>query len=250
MRLIELVEYVDELLQVHSIPDASRNGLQVQGAEKVKKVAFAVDACLAAFQQAIAVSAQLLVVHHGLLWRDAEPLVGVNFRRVKTLVESGLALYAAHLPLDVHPQFGNNVQLIRLLEMRPGEEFGESDGIPLGRIGYFDAGIERETLLARLESALGARCALFPFGGEYVHKAAVTSGAAAFLLPAVIKAGCDAFVTGETRHSAYHPAKERALNVYMAGHYATETVGLQALRLHLESKFGLETEFLRIPTGL
>jgi len=196
MKRDELVAYLDEYLRVKTIQDDSQNGLQVDGPEEILKVAFAVDACQAAFDQAIAAGAQLLIVHHGLFWEKPIRLIGHLFKRVRTLITGGCALYAAHLPLDIHPEVGNNAELARLLGLQCAAPFGEYHGSDIG-IGGFDT-----------------------------------------------------FITGETSHSHFHLTTEYGLNVVFGGHYATETPGVKALARHLSAKFGLETVFLDIPTGL
>jgi putative NIF3 family GTP cyclohydrolase 1 type 2 len=128
----ELTAYLDETLRVKEIEDTSQNGLQVEGPVEVMKVAFAVDSCQAAFEGTVTAGAQLLIVHHGLFWDKPLRLVGPLFCRVKTLIEGGCGLYAAHLPLDLHPELGNNAELARLLELKDTRAFGEYHGDQIG----------------------------------------------------------------------------------------------------------------------
>lgn len=250
MQRDELVSYLDEYLRVKTIQDDSQNGLQVEGPGEVVKVAFAVDACQETFEQAVAADAQLLVVHHGLFWDKPVRLVGPLFGRVWALITGECALYAAHLPLDVHPEVGNNAELARLLGLRDPRPFGEYRGSAVGIGGTLDP-LPLSVLVERLEEAIGhPALRVLAHSPALVSRVACVSGGAAFLIDQVAQAGFDTFVTGETSHSFFHYAAEYGLNVVFGGHYATETLGLKALARHLADKFGLETVFLDVPTGL
>lgn len=247
----ELVAYLDEYLRIKTIQDSSQNGLQVEGPQKVTRIAFAVDACQEAFEQAVGAEAQLLIVHHGLFWDKPVRLVGPLFGRVWTLITGECALYAAHLPLDVHPEVGNNAELARLLELRDAHPFGEYKDSPIGTGGTLDPAIPLNVLVERLEQATGQPAVrVLSYGPALVSRVGCVSGSAAFLMDQVAQAGFDTFVTGETNHSYFHYAAEYGLNVIFGGHYATETLGLKALARHLADKFGLETVFLDVSTGM
>jgi dinuclear metal center YbgI/SA1388 family protein len=247
----ELIPYLDETLRVKEIEDSSHNGLQVEGPEQVTKVAFAVDACQAAFERAVAAGAQLLIVHHGLFWDKPLRLVGPLFRRVRTLIEGSCGLYAAHLPLDLHPEVGNNAELARLLKLKDARAFGEHHGHQIGLGGVLDPPIPLDGLVERLARATGqSPVRVLAHGPAEASQVGCISGGAAPLMEQVIEAGFDTFVTGETSHAFFHQAAEWGLNVIYGGHYATETLGVKALARHLEEKFGLETIFLEIPTGM
>jgi dinuclear metal center YbgI/SA1388 family protein len=251
MKRDELVAYLDEYLRVKTIQDDSQNGLQVDGPEEILKVAFAVDACQAAFDQAIAAGAQLLIVHHGLFWEKPIRLIGHLFKRVRTLITGGCALYAAHLPLDIHPEVGNNAELARLLGLQCAAPFGEYHGSDIGIGGVFDPPVPLSELVERLEQATGRSVVrVLAHGPVLVSRAGCISGGAASMTDQVAQAGFDTFITGETSHSHFHLTTEYGLNVVFGGHYATETPGVKALARHLSAKFGLETVFLDIPTGL
>ena len=247
----ELTTYLDETLRVKEIEDTSQNGLQVEGPEEVTKVALAVDSCQAAFEGAVAAGAQLLIVHHGLFWDKPLRLVGPLFQRVKILIEGGCGLYAAHLPLDLHPEVGNNAELARLLELKKTRAFGEYHGNQIGIGGVLDPPISLDVLVQRLAQATGqSPVRVLAHGPAEASQVGCISGGAAYLMEQVVDAGFDTFVTGETSHGSFHNAAEHGLNVIYGGHYATETLGVKALARHLEEKFGLETTFLDIPTGM
>jgi len=247
----ELTTYLDDYLRVREIEDTSQNGLQVEGPEEVTKVAFAVDACLTAFEQAVATGAQLLIVHHGILWENPLRLVGPHFRRVRTLIEGGCGLYAAHLPLDGHPEVGNNAELTRLLGLEDLRPFGTYHGAKIGMAGLLNPPLPIPALIGRLIQALNVPpVRVLAHGPAEAHRVGCISGFAVSMIDQVEEAGLDTFITGETSHAYFHQAAERGLNLLFAGHYATETLGVKALAHHLEETFGLETTFLDIPTGM
>ncbi|MGD2165146.1 MAG: Nif3-like dinuclear metal center hexameric protein [Anaerolineae bacterium] len=246
-----LIEYLNEYFRVEEIEDKSQNGLQVEGPDEVTSVALAVDGCQASFRRAVAEGAQLLIVHHGLLWSEPLPLVGPHFGRVKTLVEGDCGLYAMHLPLDAHPEIGNNAQMARLLGLKEQEPFGEYHGMDIGFAGRLDRPLDISALIGRLVEALGRPpIRVLDYGPETIERVACVSGEAASMMDQVADAGLDAYVTGETSHTFFHQAVEHELNVLFAGHYATETLGVKALGRHVEEHFGLDTVFLDIPTGM
>lgn len=247
----ELIAYLNEYLRVSEIEDTSQNGLQVEGPAEVRKVAFAVDACQEAFERAVAENAQLLIVHHGLFWEKPLRLTGPLFRRVRTLILGDCGLYAVHLPLDAHPEVGNNAELARRLGLQDRRPFGRYHGVEIGIAGTLEPPLPIPTLIGRLIQILHVPpVRVLAAGAPEAHRVAVISGDAVSMLEQVAEAGMDTFITGETRHGAFHPIAELRVNVLFAGHYATEAVGLQALARHLEEKFGLETVFLDLPTGM
>ncbi|RPI53849.1 MAG: Nif3-like dinuclear metal center hexameric protein [Chloroflexi bacterium] len=250
MRRDELVEYLDDLLQIEAIEDTSNNGLQVEGAAEIRRLAFAVDASLAAFDGARAAGAQMLLVHHGLFWSKPLMVTGLHRRRLGLLVAADLSLYAAHLPLDFHPELGNNATLARWLGLAGVEPFGQYKGQPAGYAGRLPEPLSLEALVSRVEASLGEPVSqVWSFGKSTVETVGIISGGAARFVDQAAAAGVDAYLTGETSHGAFHDAQELGMNVIFGGHYATETAGLKALAEHLATHFGLETVFLDLPTG-
>ncbi|CAN5792010.1 Nif3-like dinuclear metal center hexameric protein [soil metagenome] len=241
--------WLDVYLDAAGWSDKSLNGLQVEGAARVRRVALATDAALATIGMAAEADAQMLIAHHGLFWGRVEPVAGPLRARLAALIEADLSLYASHLPLDAHPEVGNNAVLARLLELEDVEPFGRWGDRTIGVLGRLPAEADLASLAARLEALLGARPDTLAFGGDAILRVAVVSGAAADLIPEAAEAGADAFVTGETSHTAFHQAQERRLNVVFAGHYATETLGVRALGDQLADRFGVEVVFLDAPTG-
>ena len=250
MKRDELVTYLDDYLQINAIQDSSDNGLQVEGAAEVQRLAFAVDASLAAFEEAQAAVAQMLIVHHGLFWGKALRVTGNHRRRLKLLLDADISLYAAHLPLDSHKTVGNSAALARRLALDEIVPFGEYQGLSVGYAGLLPQPLSLDDLVVRVETLLGKPVvAVWPFGSDTVRRVGIITGGGASLIDQAAAAGIDAYLTGEMSHSFYHQARELEQNVIFAGHYATETVGLQALAEHLSDRFGLETIFLDLPTG-
>ncbi|HUP00575.1 MAG TPA: Nif3-like dinuclear metal center hexameric protein [Gemmatimonadota bacterium] len=257
----DLVAYLDEYLMIEAWEDRSLNGLQVEGDPEIDTVALATDAALATFEMAAEAGAQLLIVHHGLFWGAPIPITGAFRSRLAALLHSQISLYAAHLPLDAHPEVGNNAVMARLLGIAERRPFGRlgtatpSAGAPAGRgrtIGFegrLPEPVGLATLAGRLEALLGVRPDVLGFGDREVERVAIVSGDASDLIPEAAAAGVGAFITGESSHVAWHAAREHRLNVIFAGHYATETLGVRALGDHVAARFGVETIFLDAPTG-
>ena len=249
--LTEVVTHLDTYLAVEATPDypGAHNGLQVENGGHVSRVLAAVDAAQASIDHAGRIGADLLLVHHGLFWSGAAPLTGRQWRRVRGLLSGGVALYSSHLPLDRHPDVGNNALLARGLGLRDLTPFGEYQGVAIGCVG--EVSISRSELIDRLTSAVGAPpIATMPFGPDPVSRVAVMTGGAGSAIGDAALAGADTFVTGEGPHHTFFDAEERGLNVIYGGHYATETLGVKALAAHLEAQFGLPWEFFDHPTGL
>jgi dinuclear metal center YbgI/SA1388 family protein len=249
MRLASLVEYVDEYLGVPGFPDYPNayNGLQVQGAARVGSICAAVDASEAAINAAAERGCDLLLVHHGLFWDGMVPVTGRRFRKLSALLCNQLALYSAHLPLDAHPEVGNCALLARALNIEIERGFGSCQGVDVGWIGTTSE--TRRSLCDRLEKSMQVPVRLIDGGSDQIHRVAVVTGAGGSMIAEAAASGADALVTGEGAHHTYFDAKEFGINVYYAGHYATETLGVRALASHLEARFGIAWEFLDFPTG-
>ncbi len=250
MELSELVEYLNGYLRIATIPDSERavNGLQVEGRRPVRRVAAAVDASEQALAAAVEHGCDVLLVHHGLFWDGSAPITGRRYRKLRRLIESGMALYAAHIPLDLHGEVGNSVLLARALGVQIEGTFGAYRGVEIGCYGRLS--LLREALAARLDDLLGGAVRLIPGGPPRIERVGVITGAAADMIGQAAALGLDAFVTGEGSHYTYFDAMESGINVYYGGHYATEVWGVRALAEHVAQKFGLEWEFIDIPTGL
>ncbi len=250
MKVTELVSYLDEYLGVEGHPDARNalNGLQLEGHDEVRSIAAAVDASLATIEEAIQRGVDMLIVHHGLFWGGLQPLTGRRYAKVQKAIDARLAVYSAHLPLDAHPDVGNGAVLARAVGLDIDAPFGEYQGVSVGWQGRMDE--PREFLLEKLENTVGGPVRLIPGGPERVRRAAVATGAGGSLIGEAHAAGIDTLITGEGAHHTYFDAMELGVNVFYAGHYATETWGVRALAMHLEGEFGLHWEFIDLPTGM
>jgi dinuclear metal center YbgI/SA1388 family protein len=257
--LAEIVAYLDSYLRTAEVPDSPNavNGLQVENGGQVGSIVAAVDASQATIDGVAAAAdgeSPLLLVHHGLFWDGQVPLTGRRYRRVLGLFEQDIALYAAHIPLDLHPEVGNNVVLAERLGIAVQGWFGDYHGVPIGVWGHAPQRlIARDALVIEVNHALGATAGgtrLIAGGPEIVQRVGIITGAAGNMIAAARDAGLDTFITGEGAHHTYFDAMEWGVNVLFAGHYATETLGVQALASHLGERFGLEWEFHDHPTGL
>lgn len=245
----QLVSYLNSYLRVPEIKDKADNGLQVEGAGRVDKLAFAVDACMEAFRKTQEAGAQILVVHHGLFLGERLMLRDVHRQRVSFLLQHDISLYAVHLPLDIHPEVGHNVQLARILDLEVTGNFGYYEGVLIGILAETKSERPLSRLVGDLEKKLGVKMTVLNYGPQTIRRVGIISGGAASMVQQASEKDLDLFLTGEPSHSAFHQIAERGLNVVYGGHYATETLGLKALAQHLKSKFHLQTEFLDIPTG-
>jgi dinuclear metal center YbgI/SA1388 family protein len=231
--------------------DSSLNGLQVgQEEAEIKKVAFAVDASLESFNRAVESGADLLFVHHGLYWGRVIPVTGDFYRRMEILIKNNLALYAAHLPLDMNEEFGNNAGLSRTLGLKEVEPFGDYKGIKIGFKGILDEELTRDEIIEKLFGGWDNTIKILPFGKERIKTVAIISGDAPFELLQAINENIDLYITGESSHVLYHTALEAGINVIFGGHYATEVYGVKLLAQKVAKELSLETVFIDVPTGL
>lgn len=250
MQLAELVRYLDDYLRVREVrdyPDAL-NGLQVENAGQVTRIGAAVDLCEATVRLAATQGVDLLLVHHGLFWGGVRPIVGPRQRRLAGLVRHNIAVYSSHLPLDRHPEVGNNTLVARALGVVLRGEFGMHEGVPIGVWG--ELSIDRAALQQKIAAALGSIPRLMPFGPGVVRLVGVLTGAGGSMIADAAAAGLDTYVTGEGSHHTFFDAEELGMNVFYAGHYATETAGVKALAEHVSTRFGVPWVFLDHPTGL
>jgi dinuclear metal center YbgI/SA1388 family protein len=241
--LNDLVSYCDRRTRRSAFADypGSFNGLQVANPGRVTRIGAAVDAGLEPFSRAVAAGVDFLIVHHGMYWDMPRPLVGPAFDRVATLIWGGCALYSSHLPLDAHPQIGNNALLARQLGLKPARGFIPADGGDIGCIA--PSRLTRSALRSWLEK-LYPRVVAIEFGSARPAQIAFCSGSGNSALPLLAAAGADTLVTGELREEHFNRAQEEKLNLYLCGHYATEVHGVKALAAELARKFRLPWEFI------
>jgi dinuclear metal center YbgI/SA1388 family protein len=239
----EILAFADALLEVERFPEFGRPGPQVLGADEVTTVACGVSSSLELFERAAAVGAQLLLVHHGLFWRNEPLVVDRRLRgRLEALFAANVTLAAYHLPLDAHPEIGNNALLAERLGATYAGAFAE-----VGAGAHFEEPVGIDALAARLRDATGRETLVFPHGPERIERIAVVTGAGGTRLIDAAHEGYDALVTGEPEEPSLHTARELGIHFLAGGHYATETFGVQALAARLADEFGLAWEFLDVP---
>lgn len=241
--LADLVSYCDQRTRRTAYTDApgAQNGLQVANSGQVTRIGAAVDAGVEPFKQAVARGVDFLIVHHGLFWDLPRPLVGSAYERVATLIGANCALYSSHLPLDGHPELGNNALLAHQLDLVPDRPFLVRDGEPIGRIAPWSN--NRATLRARLER-LYPRVVAIEYGSPQPTSIAFCSGSGNSAVRELARENVDTLVTGELREEWFNVAQEERLNLYLCGHYATEVHGVKALAAELAVKFNLPWEFI------
>lgn len=231
--------------------DVSMNGLQVDNDGKdIQKAAFAVDACRETFLQTAASGADLLFVHHGLFWGKPLSLLGAHRERIRILLENNIALYAVHLPLDQHPELGNNAALADLVGIENLEPFGLYHGKKIGYKGNLKKALTIEEASKQISFMNRPPLAVYPFGKQKNQTCALVSGSASSELSQAVAEGVDLFITGEVSHSMYHFALESRINLIAAGHYTTEVWGVRRVMERLARETEMEVEFYDIPTGL
>jgi len=246
-----MVAFLDRELKVVSIPDypGAMNGLQLSNEGRVERIVAAVDASLPVVHAAAAAGGPgLLLVHHGMLWQGVQPVTGAFYRKIKTAMAAGLAVYSSHLPLDVHPEWGNNILLARAIGLIDPEPCCEHNGVCIGLRGSWTG--TRDDLAEILRRTLGGAVHVCPGGPEIITTVGLITGGAGGEVAQVAALGVDAFVTGEGPHWSYPLAEELGINVIYAGHYATETLGVQSLAQALAREFQLPWRFVDHPTGL
>lgn len=251
--LLEVAAYLDQYLRIREVPDESGavNGLQVENQSgRLARLVAAVDASQTTIDGVAGREPTLLMVHHGLFWDGNLAVTGRRYRRLGALLRRDIAVYSAHIPLDVHPDVGNNALLARALGLTNLSPFDNYKGIPLGVRGEIPAGLGRDQLVHRLNRLLNTDARLLPGGPDVGRSIGVITGGAGSRIGATREAGLDTFITGEGAHHTYFDAMELGINVIYAGHYATEQVGVKALAAHLSERFGLPWEFHDHPTGL
>jgi dinuclear metal center YbgI/SA1388 family protein len=249
--LPELISHLDALLDAPAFADYGPNGLQVPASTPdadVTHVVTGVSASVELFERAAELGAGLVLVHHGLFWGEpAGPITPAQRRRLKLLFDHDLALAAYHLPLDAHPQVGNNALIAQRLGAESTEPFAKHRGRPIGVIAHFDPPRDRERLTADIAELTQRTPLVFPAGPQAVSRLGIVSGGAADDIQEAIELGLDAFVTGEPAERSMAIAQESGMTFVAAGHYATETFGITALGDVLAERFGVRHSSVQIP---
>ena len=244
--LSDILKFCEDRIHTSDIIDfpGAQNGLQLENNGTVTKIGAAVDAGLVPFQKAVAADVDLLIVHHGLFWDPAYPITNTRYEKYKLCMANNLAVYGAHLPLDCHQEIGNNAILAKKLGLAQSEWFHEYEGTPIGLIS--EGGISREELKSRLNDLFPQGSTAIEKGSAKPEKIAILTGSGASAVSELKAAGVDTLITGELKQNHFNQAEEAGLNLYLCGHYATETFGVSALAKEIAEKFDLDWEF--IPT--
>ena len=244
MKLVELVEYLDRLLEPAKFRDYCPNGLQVEGRAEVRRIVAGVTASQALLDAAVAVQADAVLVHHGYFWRGEDGrITGMRKRRLATLIENDISLLAYHLPLDAHPTLGNNAQWAAALGWQPQGQFGEQD---IGWVGTLPQPQTVAELATALTGVLGRAPLVIGEPARPISRLAWCSGGAQGYFEQAIALGVDAYLSGEISEQTVHLARESGVAYFAAGHHATERFGAQALALHLAEHCGLDCRFVDV----
>ena len=248
--LSEIVEYTNEYLRIREIEDwpNALNGLQIENSGRATKIGAAVDVSTRVLTAAAKKNVDLLIVHHGLFWPGLQSVTGALRRQLKIAFENDIALYSAHLPLDLHSKVGNNAQLASALGSKSTKRFLKEKGESIGLKGKIS--VSRSVLIRKLRNVLRGPVKAFNFGPKEPRRVGIITGAAGSEIYRVAEAKIDTLITGEGPHWAAVAAEELEINLLLGGHYATETFGVKALATHLSQRFKLPWEFLNFPTGL
>lgn len=245
--LTTLVDEADRFLNAAKIPDYCPNGLQVEGRPQVRRIVSGVTASQALLDAAVEAQADVVLVHHGYFWKNEDPrVVGIKQRRLKTLLCNDISLLAYHLPLDVHPEVGNNVQLARLLGLTVEGALEPDNPRSVGLVGSLDTPLAPADFMQRVQNALG-REPLMVEGPGLIRRVAWCTGGAQGYIDQAVTAGVDAYLTGEISEPTVHIARENGLSFFAAGHHATERYGVQALGEYLAKRFAIEHLFIDCP---
>jgi dinuclear metal center YbgI/SA1388 family protein len=247
--LTDLSHYLDKCLRPDQFQDYCPNGLQVEGRPRIARLATGVTACQRFLDEAIEWGADALLVHHGYFWRGEAPqVVGMKRRRLAALLANEVSLLAYHLPLDAHPQFGNNAILGRLMGFDPQVQEPLQPGVGggLGNIGSLSRPVSAAEFVANLEAITGRGALHVGDPDSPVCRIAWCTGAAQDYIDAAVAAGADLFVSGEASEQTVHTAREEGIHFVAAGHHATERYGVQALGDHLAAHFSLEHRFIDV----
>lgn len=246
--LNSITRFLNKELNIKKIDDSSRNGLQVRTKNDVKKIGFAVDASISTFKKAKKCGVNLVIVHHGIKW-NPQKYRELSKKRIEFLEKNNISLYGAHLPLDLHKKWGNNIRLAKLLNLKNIRKFGNYKGVMVGYSGNFDKSIDTNKVSKILDKKLKTKCMVLNFGKKKIKSIGICSGGGADLVDEAVRKKLDCYLVGEINHGAFNRIRDYKINTIVAGHYATETVGVKALMPILEKKFGVKTIFIDNPPG-
>jgi len=242
----DIIQYADELLNINEFDDLSINGLQVEGREKIQKIALGVSVSERLFQAAVQENADMIIVHHGAFWKNSSPytLTGINYKRMAVLIKNNINLAAYHLPLDAHPEIGNNAQILKRLRLEPIHP------VDVGFLGRLKSPMEWAKFVNMVDQELQTTSMTFQFGTQHVSRVLVLSGGSSRYYQLALENNADTFIGGEMKENIVRELEEVGLNFIHAGHYNTEKFGVQALGEKLEQQFKINCRFIDIPNPI
>ena len=247
MKNTKLANKLDQFLEIHQFKDYAPNGLQVEGRAQIKKVITGVTACQALIDAAIEENADAIIVHHGYFWKgEDQTITGMKYKRIKALIDNGINLYGYHLPLDVHPELGNNAQLAKLLGITDRRPLEPWDKRSVGRVGKFEQAITPDELSVRINKQLNREPLHIDGGKAEIKTIAWCTGGGQDYINIAAEQGIDAFISGEISERITHIAREMGIHYFAAGHHATERYGVQALGQWLSDELDLDVTFIDI----
>lgn len=249
MKRQELNNYLDTLLEISDFEDYGPNGLQIEGTKEINTIITGVSGCVDLFEQAIQQNAEAIIVHHGIIWWDFDrpTIKGSYKKRIKLLLDNDINLFGYHLPLDCHPQYGNNIQIAQQLGFHDNQPCFPYKGHNIGIISKPSTPQPKNELYTKIKEIINPNSLIFDYGPNTIEKIAIVSGAGESMLTEAINQGVDCFITGEVKEHIMHLAKEEKISFISAGHHATERFGIKSLGSHLNDKFNLNISFIDIP---
>ncbi len=243
-KLSEIITYTNALLDINSFKDYAPNGLQVEGKNSVQRIVSGVTASLDLIEAAIKLQADSILVHHGYFWKNEAPeITGMKYQRIKALMDYDISLLGYHLPLDAHPELGNNIQLAKQLGIKV-DGLMHTSGTGLGHAGHFPQEYSLQALSDKIEKTLSRKPLAISGGNHPIKTIAWCTGGAQHYIDDALAMGVDAFISGEISENTVHIARESGIHYFAAGHHATERYGVQALGEHLKHKFDIEHYFV------
>lgn len=248
MKTIILEKFLEKFLETGKFNDSGLNGLQVEANDEVSKIALGVSASMALFKMTRDIGADAVIVHHGLFWnKQIETLKGVTGKRIQFLFKNNISLFGYHLPLDSHPQIGNNACIADSLKLKKRSFFAKHGGIELGIIGNLQSAYSLDKIARHLHSFFGQINHAYFYGKKTVKRIAIVSGGAASDVYEAYEKGADLFITGETGEPMQEWCREAEINYIAAGHYASEQSGIQKLGAVISRKFKIPCQFAGVP---
>jgi len=249
--LHEIVAFANELLEIEKIPDSCPNGLQVEGKREVERIVTGVSACMELFEEAAQRQADAVIVHHGMFWdSDPRPVKGAIKARIKFLLDNDISLIGYHLPLDRHPEVGNNIELVKRLGLTNPKPFGMHRGQSISYIAKTKSPVTFDEFVTTINQVIGREPVCYSFGQDMIDSVAICSGSAPELVLEAVAEKADLFITGEDAEWVYHLSKEEGIHYVAAGHHATERFGVMALGERIKEKFGIDVRFVDIPNPI